>query len=253
MELMRQQAANFGTRIVTEDVISVDFRRQPFRLAASDQRGYEARSVIVATGARANYLGLPSEQQFKNRGVSACAVCDGALPRFRNRPLAVVGGGDSAVEEANYLGRFASKIYLVHRRHELRASKIMAERLLANPKVEVLWNRVVQEVLGNDRDGVTGVRLASTAGEPPLELEISGFFAAVGHTPNTAFLEGQLEMTDKKYIRWTRPPRTLTSVEGVFAAGDVADDYYRQAVTAAGSGCMAALDAERWLAEKGLG
>jgi thioredoxin reductase (NADPH) len=252
MELMRQQAVNFGTRIVTEDVTSVDFRRHPFHLQASDKRTYEALAVIVATGARANYLGLSSEQQFKNRGVSACAVCDGALPRFRNRPLAVVGGGDSAVEEANYLSRFASKVYLVHRRHELRASKIMAERLLANPKVEVLWNRVAQEVLGNDRDGVTGVRLASTAGQPLLELEISGFFAAVGHTPNTAFLEGQLEMTDKKYIKWTSPPRTLTSVEGVFAAGDVADAMYRQAVTAAGSGCMAALDAERWLAEKGM-
>jgi thioredoxin reductase (NADPH) len=251
MELMRQQAVNFDTRIVTEDVASVDFRRHPFHLTTADHKTCEALAVIVATGARANYLGLPSEQQFKNRGVSACAVCDGALPRFRNRPLAVIGGGDSAVEEANYLSRFASKVYLVHRRHELRASKIMAERLLANPKIEVLWNRVAQEVLGDDRQGVTGVRLASTAGEPPLEVEITGFFVAVGHTPNTAFLGDQLELTEKKYIKWTSPPRTLTSVEGVFAAGDVADAYYRQAVTAAGSGCMAALDAERWLTEKG--
>ncbi|MGD0899337.1 MAG: FAD-dependent oxidoreductase [Thermoguttaceae bacterium] len=252
MELMRQQAVNFATRIVTEDVLDVDFETHPFKLTASDGKTYEALSVIVATGARANYLGLPSEDRFKNRGVSACAVCDGALPRFRNRPLAVVGGGDSAVEEANYLSKFASKLYLVHRRDQLRASKIMAERLLANPKVEVLWNRTVEEVLGNDRAGVTGVRLASTAGQPPLEVEISGFFVAVGHTPNTAFLQGKLELTDKKYIRWTRLPRTHTSVAGVFAAGDVADDYYRQAVTAAGSGCMAALDAERWLAEKVL-
>jgi thioredoxin reductase (NADPH) len=253
MELMRQQAINFGARVVTEDIMEVDFSVHPFRLAASDKQSYEAQAVIVATGARANYLGLPSEERFKNRGVSACAVCDGALPRFRNRPLAVIGGGDSAVEEANFLSRYASKTYVVHRRDQLRASKIMAERLLANPKVEVLWNRTVDEVLGNDQAGVTGVRLASTAGASPLELEVSGYFAAIGHTPNTAFLRGQLELTDKRYIRWTRLPRTHTSVEGVFAAGDVADDYYRQAVTAAGSGCMAALDAERWLAEKELG
>ncbi len=161
----------------------------------------------------------------------------------------MVGGGDSAVEEANYLSRYAAKVYLVHRRDQLRASKIMAERLLANPKVEVLWNRTVEEVLGNDRDGVTGARLAGTAGQPPLEIEISGFFVAVGHTPNTAFLEGKLELTGKKYVKLTAPMRTFTNIPGVFAAGDVADDYYRQAVTAAGTGCMAALDAERWLAE----
>jgi thioredoxin reductase (NADPH) len=249
MELMRQQAINFGARVVSADVASVDFSGHPFRLGVSGSQTYEAWAVIVATGARANYLGLPSEQRFKNRGVSACAVCDGALPRFRNRPLAVVGGGDSAVEEANYLSRYAAKVYLIHRREQLRASKIMAERLLANPKVEVLWNRTVEEVLGNERDGVTGARLASTAGQPPLEIEISGFFAAVGHTPNTAFLEGKLGLTEKKYIKLTNPMRTFTSVAGVFAAGDVADDYYRQAVTAAGTGCMAALDAERWLAE----
>lgn len=253
MELMRQQAANFGTRIITEDVTSVDFRRHPFRLCVSDGRTYEAWSVIVATGARANYLGLASEERYKNRGVSACAVCEGALPRFRNRPLAVVGGGDSAVEEANYLSRTASRVFLVHRRDRLRASKIMTERILANPKVEVLWNRTVDEMLGNDRDGVTGIRLASTAGLPPEEVPVSGVFVAIGHTPNTAFLDGQLEMTDKKYIKWTTPMRTFTSVEGVFAAGDVADDYYRQAITAAGSGCMAALDVERWLAEKAFG
>lgn len=251
MELMRQQAKNFGTRVITQDIVAVDFSRHPFVLHASDGQSYESLAVIVATGARANYLGLPSEERFKNRGVSACAVCDGALPRFRNRPVAVVGGGDSAVEEATYLTRFASKVYMVHRRDKLRASRIMAERAMANPKIEILWNRVVEEILGNDQDGVTGVRLASTVGQPPIELEVSGVFLAIGHTPNTTFLKGQVELTEKGYIRWVKPFRTYTSVEGVFAAGDVADDYYRQAVTAAATGCMAALDAERWLTEKG--
>jgi thioredoxin reductase (NADPH) len=249
--LMRQQAVNFGTRTIGEDVRRVDFRGQPLRLFAADDKSYEALAVIVATGARANYLGLPSEEKYKNRGVSGCAVCDGALPRFRNKPLAVIGGGDSAVEEATYLTKFASKVHMVHRRDQLRASKIMAERALSNPKIEVAWNRTVDEVLGNDRDGVTGVRLKSTVGEADLELPIGGFFLGIGHTPNTAFLQGALDLTDKKYIRWTVPMRTKTSVPGVFAAGDVADDYYRQAVTAAGTGCMAALDAERWLAEHG--
>jgi thioredoxin reductase (NADPH) len=252
MELMRQQATNFGTRVITEDILSVDFKTHPFRLHASDRQTYEALAVIVATGARANYLGLPSEQKFKNHGVSACAVCDGALPRFRNKPLAVIGGGDSAVEEAGYLSKFAGKVYLVHRRDQLRASKIMAERARENPKIDIQWNRTVKEVLGNDREGVTGVCLASTVGEPDLELPIAGFFLGIGHTPNTAFLQGQLELTHEKYIKWTTPQRTYTSVEGVFAAGDVADSYYRQAITAAGTGCMAALDAERWLAAKGL-
>ena len=252
LELMRQQAINFGTRVVTEDIKCVDFRKRPFRLGASDGKDYEAQAVIVATGARANYLGLPSEEKYKNRGVSGCAVCEGSLPRFRHKPLAVIGGGDSAVEEATYLAKFASKVHLVHRRDKLRASKIMAERAAANPKIDLLWNRTVDEVLGNDRDGVTGVRLKSTVGEADLELPISGFFLGIGHTPNTAFLQGALELTDKGYIAWPAPMRTYTSVPGVFAAGDVADDYYRQAVTAAGTGCMAALDAERWLAEHGM-
>ena len=243
---------NFGTRIITEDIADVDFPRQPFWLTASDGNTYESHAVIVATGARANYLGLPSEEKYKNRGVSACAVCDGALPRFRNKPLAVIGGGDSAVEEADYLSKFASTVYMVHRRHELRASKIMAQRAASNPKIEILWNRTLAEVLGNDKDGVTGVRLESTVGEPDLQKEVAGLFLAIGHTPNTAFLKGKLALTEKKYLKWTTPARTYTSVEGVFAAGDVADDYYRQAITAAGSGCMAALDAERWLAAKGL-
>ncbi len=252
MELMRQQAVNFGTRIVTEDIGDVDFSTHPFKLAASDGNTYQAHAVIVATGARANYLGLPSEERFKNRGVSACAVCDGALPRFRNKPLAVVGGGDSAVEEADYLSKFGSVVHMVHRRDQLRASKIMAARALGNPKIKMQWNRSLAEVLGDDKSGVTGVRLASTVGEPDLLLDVSGVFMAIGHTPNTAFLNGKLELTPKGYIKWTTPFRTYTSVEGVFAAGDVGDDYYRQAVTAAGSGCMAALDAERWLAAKGI-
>lgn len=248
MELMRQQAKNFGTRVITDDIVDVDFDQHPFKLTASDGSEHQTLTVIVATGARANYLGLPSEQRLKNRGVSACAVCDGALPRFRNKPLIVVGGGDSAIEEADYLTKFASKVYLVHRRDELRASKIMAKRAMDHPKIEILWSRVVDEVLGNDQDGVTGCRLKSTKGEPDLEVEITGFFLAIGHTPNTVFLKGSLAMNDAGYIKWTTPQRTYTSVAGVFAAGDVADDYYRQANTAAGTGCMAALDAERWLA-----
>ncbi len=252
MELMRQQAVNFGTRIETDDISRVDFRRHPFQLFTLGGQTIEALSVIVATGARANYLGLPSEDAFKNRGVSACAVCDGALPRFRNKPLVVVGGGDSAIEEGTYLTKFASTVHLVHRRDKLRASKIMQERAFANPKMAMKWNRTLHEVLGNDRDGVTGVRLKSTVDGQTEELAVSGVFLAIGHTPNTDFLEGQLELTPDRYVRWTTPQRTYTSVEGVFAAGDVADSYYRQAVTAAGTGCMAALDAERWLAAKGF-
>jgi thioredoxin reductase (NADPH) len=252
MHLMRQQAANFGTRIVTDDIVDVDFGGHPFKLkAAGDNNWVEALSVIVATGARANYLGLDSEAAYKNRGVSACAVCDGALPRFRNKPLVVVGGGDSACEEADYLSKFGSKVYMIHRRDELRASKIMADRVLNNSKIEVKWNSVVDEVLGSEDAGVTGVRLSSTTDDATEQLEAAGMFVAIGHTPNTRFLEGKLDMTDKNYLVWTVPFRTFTSVEGVFAAGDVADDYYRQAITAAGTGCMAALDAERWLAAQG--
>jgi thioredoxin reductase (NADPH) len=251
MEFMRQQALNFSTRIITDDVVQVDFQRRPFRLTSLEGQVVETLAVIVATGARANYLGLPSEERFKNRGVSACAVCDGALPRFRNQPLVVVGGGDSAVEESNYLSKFASRIYLVHRRDAFRASPIMQQRLLQNPVIVPKYNRVVDEVLGNDREGVTGVRLKSTVDGSTEEISCTGMFAAIGHTPNTDFLSGQLALSTKGYIQWTAPQRTCTSVEGVFAAGDVADSYYRQAVTAAGTGCMAALDAERWLAAQG--
>ncbi len=250
MELMRQQALNFGTRIITDDIAKVDFSRRPFKLFPLDGQPLEAQCVIIATGARANYLGLPSEEAYKNKGVSACAVCDGALPRFRNKPLAVVGGGDSAVEEATYLSKFGSKVYLVHRRDQLRASKIMVERALNNPKIDIVWNHEMAEVLGDGHNGVSGIRLKSTATEEIHQRDVTGIFLAIGHTPNTAFLAGQVELTSKKYIKWSVPFRTNTSVEGVFAAGDVADDYYRQAVTAAGTGCMAALDAERWLAHQ---
>jgi thioredoxin reductase (NADPH) len=252
MELMRQQAINFGTRVVTDDVVAVDLQNRPFTVRTLEGREHQAHALIIATGARANYLGLPSEEAFKNRGVSACAVCDGALPRFRNKPLVVVGGGDSAVEEATFLTKYASKVHMVHRRDKLRASMIMQERALGNPKIQMEWNHGLDEVLGNDKEGVTGARLKSTADGKVRELSASGVFLAIGHTPNTAFLKGQLALTDKGYIKWTAPFRTTTSVEGVFAAGDVADDYYKQAITSAGTGCMAALDAERWLASKGI-
>ncbi len=252
MHLMRQQATNFGARIETDDIVEVDFTRRPFTLHSRAGQKLAAHAVIIATGARANYLGLESEELYKNRGVSACAVCDGALPRFRNKPLVVVGGGDSAVEEADYLSKFGSIVHMIHRRDELRASKIMADRAMRNPKIKIEWNTQVAGVLGNDKEGVTGVQLLSTIDEAPRELDAAGMFVAIGHTPNTRFVEGKLELNDKKYIKWTVPQRTHTSVEGVFAAGDVADDYYRQAVTAAGTGCMAALDAERWLAAQGL-
>jgi thioredoxin reductase (NADPH) len=252
MEFVRQQAVNFGTRIITDDIVKVDFQRHPFVLTSRDNGTVETQAVIVATGARANYLGLPSEDKFKNNGVSACAVCDGALPRFRNKPLIVIGGGDSAVEEATYLTKFASPVYLVVRRNELRASKIMQKRALENPKITMKWNRALDEVLGSEAAGVTGARIKSTVDSASETLDVSGVFLAIGHTPNTDFLEGQLQLDSKKYVVWTKPQRCWTSVEGVFSAGDVSDSYYRQAVTAAGTGCQAALDAERWLAEKGF-
>ena len=253
MELMRQQAANFGTRIKTDDIVEVDLSQRPFRLKTLSGDEFESQSIIIATGARANYLGLPSEDKYKNMGVSACAVCDGALPRFRNQPVVVVGGGDSAMEEATFLTKFASVVYLVHRRDSFRASRIMAERVMANAKIDIKWNSVIDEVLGNDEKGVTGVRIRSSVDETQTEeLPATGYFAAIGHTPNTDFLNGQLKTNEKGYVVWTTPQRTATSVEGVFAAGDVADDYYRQAITAAGTGCMAALDCERWLAAQGI-
>jgi thioredoxin reductase (NADPH) len=252
MMRMKLQAERFGTRVVTDDITDVDLGQRPFALRALSGEVVKAHTVVIATGASANYLGLESEEKYKNQGVSACAVCDGALPRFRNQPVVVVGGGDSAAEEGTYLTKFASKVYLVHRRDKLRASPIMSDRILSNPKVEPVWNSVVDEVVGDEKKGVTGVRVKHLGNGQTRNLDASGMFSAIGHTPNTQFLRGQVKTDEKGYIVLTDPFRSLTSVEGVFAAGDVADAMYRQAITAAGMGCKAALDAERWLAAKGI-
>ncbi|WDQ18695.1 thioredoxin-disulfide reductase [Rhodopirellula sp. P2] len=250
MELMKQQAINFGTRVVGDDIERVDFSGKLHTLYPGSGEPVQARTVIIATGARANYLGLPSEELYKNKGVSACAVCDGALPVYRGKPLAVVGGGDSAVEEATYLANLkgADKIYLLVRRDQMRASKVMQDRAINHPHIEILWNTVVEEVLGDEKL-VNGLRLKDTVDGSTRELKVGGMFVAIGHTPNTAFLDGAVDMNSEGYIQWTQAFRTNTSVDGVFAAGDVADDYYRQAITSAGTGCMAALDAERFLAK----
>lgn len=252
VELMKQQAINFGTRVIGDDIVDVDFSGQPLIVKPAYGEPVKAQTVIIATGARANYLGLESEHNYKNKGVSACAVCDGALPMYRSKPLAVIGGGDSAVEEATYLANLkgAETIYLVHRRHELRASKVMQDRALNHPKIKMVWNSAVEEVLGDGKQ-VTGLKLRNTVDASESVLEVQGMFVAIGHTPNTDFLNGQVAMKPNGYIQWSQPFRTNTSVAGVFAAGDVADDYYRQAITSAGTGCMAALDAERYIAEKG--
>ena len=253
MELMKQQAMNFDTRVIGDDVVDLDLSTRPFKVIPANGEPVEAHTIVIATGARANYIGLESEENYKNKGVSACAVCDGALPLFRGKPLAVVGGGDSAVEEATYLANLkdASTIYMIIRRDEMRASKIMQQRALDHPNIEIKWNSVVDEVLG-DGDLVNGIRLRNTVDDSTSELAVGGMFVAIGHTPNTGFLQDKVQMNEKGYIQWQRPFRTHTSVDGVFAAGDVADDYYRQAITSAGTGCMAALDVERWLAEKGI-
>jgi thioredoxin reductase (NADPH) len=253
MTNMREQAERYGTRIVTEDVVDVDVSRRPFVLKDSAGASIEAHTLIISTGASANYLGLDSENHYKNRGVSACAVCDGALPRFRNKPLIVVGGGDSAAEEGTYLTKFASMVHLVHRRDSLsKASPIMADRILSNMKVKPVWNSVVEEVLGDDERGMTGARIKNLKDGTEHVLDAPGMFLAIGHTPNTQFLRGKLELDEKGFIVLQEPHRTVTSVEGVFAAGDVADPIYKQAITAAGMGCKAALDAERWLSAKGI-
>jgi thioredoxin reductase (NADPH) len=252
MNLMRQQARNFGTRIISDEISEVDLSQRPFRLKPAEGKEVLAHSIIISTGASAKYLGIPSEEKYKNRGVSACAVCDGALPRFRNKGLVVVGGGDSAVEEGTYLTKYASTVHMLMRRDVFRASKIMQERALNNPKIKIHYFTEVDEVLGDEKAGVTGVQVVNNQTNEKHVLEAGGLFLAIGHTPNTGFLKGQVKTNDKGYIQWTTPFRTYTSVEGVFAAGDVADDYYRQAITSAGTGCMAALDAERWLASQGI-
>jgi thioredoxin reductase (NADPH) len=249
VELFRAQAIRFGTRIVSEDVESVDFEQPPFVVNGAKSH-FEAEAVIIATGATAKRLDIKGARdgEFWQKGVTACAVCDGAAPIFRNKPLFVVGGGDTAIEEALFLTKFGSRVYIVHRRDKLRASKIMQERAFKNPKIEILWDSAVVEVEGDSVVRTLTLENLIT-GEKSIK-EAGGLFFAIGHIPNTAFLQDQIELHPTGYIKVFKGTRT--NKEGVFAAGDVQDHEYRQAITAAGTGCMAALDAERWLAEKGL-
>ncbi len=240
MESFRKQALRFGTRIVTSDVSKVDFSSHPFRIWVGDQE-HTAEAVIVATGASARWLGVPGEDKLRGHGVSACATCDGFF--FKEREIVVVGGGDSAMEEALFLTKFASKVTIVHRRDEFRASKIMATRVLEHPKVAVRWNAEVVEILGDS--AVTGVRVRDVVTGDTEDLDVQGVFMAIGHDPNTELFAGQLDLDEKGYLKTFG--NTATSVDGVFGAGDVVDFTYRQAVTAAGMGCQAALDAARWL------
>lgn len=246
MDELQKQAERFGAKVLYDDATKVDFSVRPFAVETADQK-FTADSVIVATGASAQWLGIESEKRLTNMGVSACATCDGAL--FRDKAMVVVGGGDTAAEEALFLTRFATKVTMVHRRDALRASKIMAERVLASDKIEMAWNAVVDEVLGDE--AVTGVRLRDVNTDETRDVPVEAVFIAIGHSPNTKLFEGQLALQDSGYMK-IEPGTTRTSVEGVFASGDVADSVYRQAITAAGTGCMAAIDAERWLAEQGL-
>ncbi|MEE8580801.1 MAG: thioredoxin-disulfide reductase [Myxococcota bacterium] len=244
MEMFQQQAERFGARVRLEDATTVDLSKRPFRVSTAEKR-FSADSLIIATGASARWLGLPSEQRLQNKGVSACATCDGAL--YRGKPMAVVGGGDTAIEEALFLTRFATRVSVIHRRDQLRASKIMQERAFANDKIEFEWNAAVEEVLGEDF--VSGVRIRDLEKDEERVLPVEALFVAIGHEPNTRLFQGQLELDPVGYVK-VEPGTTRTSVEGVFASGDVMDPTYRQAVTAAGTGCMAAIDAERWLAEQ---
>jgi len=246
MGRMRAQSERHGARIRTEDVDRADLSSRPFRLWAGEEL-VETQSLIVATGATARRLHLPGEERLWNRGISACAVCDGALPAFRDKVLVVIGGGDTAMEEATYLTHFASKVVLIHRRDEFRASKAMQKRVLEHPKIEVIWNAVPVDAYGEK--ALAGVRVKDVKTGEEREVAASGLFYAIGHTPNTAIFAGQLERDETGYLL-TREKSSRTSVEGVFAAGDVQDRVYRQAISAAGSGCMAALDCERWLAEQ---
>ena len=245
MELFKAQAERFGTNVVTADVTAVDLADRPFKITSTDGE-LVADTLIIATGASAKWLGIPSEEKFKNYGLSACATCDGAL--FKGRELAVVGGGDTAMEEATFLTRFAPKVSIIHRRDEFRASKIMLDRAQRNPKIELVTNAVVDEILGGlPKPGVTGVRLRDTRDNSTREMAVGGVFVAIGHEPNSMLFRGLLDMDAAGYIK-TQPGSTATKIPGVFACGDVADHVYRQAITAAGTGCMAAIDAERFLA-----
>jgi thioredoxin reductase (NADPH) len=246
MELFKAQAERFGTNVITADVTAVDLSERPFKLTSTEGE-ILADALIIATGASAKWLGIPSEQRFQNYGVSACATCDGAL--FKGRDLVVVGGGDTAMEEGTFLTRFATKVHIVHRRDEFRASKIMVDRARRNPKIELVTNAVIEEIMGElPRPGVTGVRLRDTRDGSIRELAAGGVFVAIGHEPNSKLFQGLLDMDAAGYIK-TKPGSTATKVAGVFACGDVADHVYRQAITAAGTGCMAAIDAERFLGQ----
>jgi thioredoxin reductase (NADPH) len=254
IEVTRRQATRFGTEIVYEAAAEVDVSGSPFRIRLESGESLTADALIIASGAAAKYLGLPSERLFLGHGVSACATCDGFF--FRGKEVAVVGGGDTAMEESTFLTKFCTKVYLIHRRDEFRASKIMQQRVLANPSIEVLWNTVVDRIegeVGPDGQGqrVTGVVVKNVVDGTTRTLPVQGYFAAIGHKPNTDLFKGKLEMNEVGYLK-IQHPTTRTSVEGVFAAGDVADPSYRQAVSAAGEGCKAAIDAERWLAERGV-
>jgi thioredoxin reductase (NADPH) len=246
MEVMKKQAKRFGTEVISERVESLKQIDGGFEIEAKGKT-YQSKTIILSTGAEAKRLGLESEKQLYGKGVSACATCDGFF--FKEKEVIVVGGGDSAMEEASFLTKFASKVYIVHRRAEFRASKIMQERVLGNPKVEIIWNTGVADILGVDEGKVVGVILKDTKTGEERKMNIDGVFAAIGHAPNTALVDGLLELDEKKYVK-TKPGTSQTNVPGLFACGDVQDARYRQAVTAAGSGCMAALDAERYLSEQ---
>lgn len=244
MALWREQAAMFGTELITKDVTEVDFKKSPFTIKVGNDV-YQSKTVIVSTGATAKLLGLENEKRLMGRGVSACATCDGAF--FKNEKLVLVGGGDTAMEEALFLTRFATEVYVVHRRDQLRASKIMQERAQKNPKIKFIWNTAVTDILGQDK--LTGLQLKNLKTNEVKNFECGGLFVAIGHQPNTQLFVGKLDMKNDYIV--TKPNSTLTNIPGVFASGDVQDHYYRQAVTAAGSGCMAAIDAERYLEQLG--
>src|SRR5579859_501794 len=246
MKAFRGQSEVQGVEIVSDDVVAVDLSKRPFKVVVGDdKKEHFARTLIIATGAQAKWLGLESEAALQGKGVSACAVCDGAF--FRNQDVIVVGGGDTAMEESMYLSGLCKSVTLIHRREEFRASKTMQERVRKNPKIKLLYNAVIDEVLDVSKGEVTGARIRNVKTKETMDVPATGFFVAIGHTPNTDLFTGQLDLHDNGYIR-TKPGSTYTSVPGVFACGDVQDFTYRQAVTAAGTGCMAALDAERWMA-----
>ena len=245
MEQMEQQAKSVGTNIVNDMITKVDFSKKPFSAESESGTKYTADAVIISTGAQARWLGLPSEQKFQGYGVSACATCDGFF--FKEKEVAVIGGGNSAVEEALFLTSFASKVHLVHRRDSLRSEKILQERLFKNEKINVIWNSELNEIVGEESPlNVTGIKLKSTVDDTISDLKVDGVFIAIGHDPATQIFKGQVDMDDSGYII-TQPDSTLTNIEGVYAAGDVKDKIYRQAVTAAGMGCMAALEAEKYI------